>query len=84
LLSEKIAHFQIFQEKKFKKFIWSGKSGILNDWRLNYSKKRKFHFMEYMEFLITILKDHGLSVFIIAALIVLLFRSKITIEYPKR
>jgi hypothetical protein len=40
--------------------------------------------MEYMEFLITILKDHGLSVFIIAALIVLLFRSKITIEYPKR
>jgi hypothetical protein len=40
--------------------------------------------MQYMEILTSILKDYGLSVFIIAALIILLFRSKITIEYPKR
>jgi len=40
--------------------------------------------MQYMEILITILKDYGLSAFIIGAIIFLLFKSKITIEYPKR
>ncbi len=39
--------------------------------------------MEHLELLITILEKYGVSVFIILALIFLLFRSKITIEYPK-
>ena len=37
-----------------------------------------------MQFLITILEDYGLSVFIIFTLIFLLSRCKITIKYPKR
>jgi len=72
-----------YKRRNFR-FIWSEKGGISNDWRDNYFCKGKFHFMEYMQFLMVILKEHGLSVFIIAALIFLLFRSKITIEYPKR
>jgi hypothetical protein len=40
--------------------------------------------MEYLEILISVLRDHDLKLVIIAALIFFLLRSEIKIEYPKR
>lgn len=40
--------------------------------------------MELVNDLIEIFKQHGISVTILAILIIILFRSKITIEYPKK